>query len=232
MRLARLALVAALPFALAACSSAGPDSSDTPSAQASASPAPTGTPVATDEPSGSVVAPEPVESPNTDEQWDDWSTQRLPAVGEVDGVIQLIRLRFGDDSIDGHIRVALPEGMIQGEGVDYCPDGPLPAEMVGFGEHWSSQRTLVPGWIVCDTSASFTLDEWGAESIVPAPTRADGVWRVDLGEAFSPEPTIGLFRLRLEFDGAVTSASEGGNVDGTTVTWRAGGPASAEAKDS
>lgn len=182
--------------------------------------------------SSPIAEPSPPASPNTDETWDDWSDARLPAAGEVDGIVQLIRVHFGKGSIHGHVRVALPETMIEGDGVDFCAEGEVPADVVGFGDHWQARRSTAKGWLVCDTTGSFTLEEWGAEAVIPAPTHSDGVWKVDFKDALAPQETVGLYRLRMEFDGDVISASDSGRVRGHAVTWDDGAPASAEAKDS
>ncbi len=194
--------------------------------QLSQRPAPTPSEVA----SGPIQAPSPVETMNREEMWDNWG-DGLPAPGDVDGVVQLVRLTFNsDDDIRAHLRIAIPEQMIQNDEVTFCEEGDVPDDMVGFGSNWQAKRSEAPGYHVCDTTAQFTLEQWGDEEWAPQPTLEDGVWRVNLGEVLAPEDTVGLYRMRLEFGGEVVNASDGSQIDGESVTWRSAAPVTAEAK--
>jgi len=180
--------------------------------------------------SGPIHAPEPVESMNEDDAWDDWGEQ-LPEPGSVDGVVQLVRVTFTSaDDIRAHVRIALPNEMIQNDEVTFCQEGDVTDDMVGFGSGWRAKRTQANGYHVCDTVATFTLEQWGDQEWAPRPTLSDGMWHVDLGEVLAPEDTVGLYRMRLEFGGDVVKASDGGRIDGASVTWRSAAPISAEAK--
>ena len=180
--------------------------------------------------SGPIQAPSPVETMNEEQAWDNWG-DGLPAPGDVDGVVQLVRLTFTSaDDIRAHLRIAIPEQMIQSDEVTFCEEGDVPGDMVGFGSNWQAKRSDAPGYHVCDTTAQFTLEQWGDEEWAPQPTLEDGVWRVNLGEVLAPEDTVGLYRMRLEFGGEVVNASDGGQIDGKSVTWRSAAPVTAEAK--
>ena len=217
---ARRAALISLALVLTGCGgSASNDARDTPSPEPS------------ELVSGPIQAPSPVESLNEDDAWDDWGEQ-LPEPGSVEGVVQLVRVTFTSaEEIRAHVRVALPESMIQGDEVSFCEEGDVPDDMVGFGSGWRAQRTEVGGYHVCDTVAKFTLEQWGDQDWAPRPTLSDGMWHVDLGDALAPEDTVGLYRMRLEFDGDVVKASDGGQIDGTSATWRSAAAVSAEAKD-
>ena len=180
--------------------------------------------------SGPIQAPSPVETMNEEQAWDNWGDE-LPAPGDVDGVVQLVRLTFtSDDDIRAHLRIAIPEQMIQSDEVTFCEEGDVPDDMVGFGSGWHAKRSEAAGYHVCDTTAQFTLEQWGDAEWAPRPTLEDGVWRVNLGEVLAPEDTVGLYRMRLEFGGEVVKASDGGQINGESVTWRSAAPVTAEAK--
>lgn len=175
--------------------------------------------------------PSPVASVNQDEQWDNWG-DRLPSAGEAEGIVRFARLRFvSADEIHSQLRLAMPKSMMDNTEATFCEgDKDHLDEMVGFGAHWQAKRADIDEYVVCDHEATFSLAEWGENAIAPAPTLSDGIWHVDLGQALAPDDTVGLFRLRLEFGGAVTTASDGGRIDDTAVTWRTDVPATAEAQ--
>lgn len=219
MRHACRAAVVALALVLTGCGGAADE-------QPRQQPAPEPSEVA----SGPIQAPSPVETMNEEQAWDNWGDE-LPAPGDVDGVVQLVRLTFtSEDDIRAHLRIAIPEQMIQSDEVTFCEEGEVPSDMVGFGSNWQAKRSDAPGYHVCDTTAQFTLEQWGDEEWAPQPTLEDGVWRVNLGEVLAPEDTVGLYRMRLEFGGEVVKASDGGQIDGNSVTWRSAAPVTAEAK--
>ncbi len=238
MKLARLALLLATPLALTACT--GGEPAPTLSAPEATTPAATVAP----EPSGestSEPAPSPSESPtpfpvepsvvesmNTEKAWDDWGVDDpLPPPGPENSLVQLIRMDFTDpEAIDAHVRLGLPEAVLNppgGEEITFCEEGDADADAIGFGGNWSVARSERDGYVLCDTTGTFPLSEWGDDALLQKPTLEDGVWTVDFQQSFIPEQTVALYRFRMEFGGPVLEASEGGVVDGTAVTWN--GPA-------
>ncbi|WP_296139932.1 hypothetical protein [uncultured Tessaracoccus sp.] len=215
------AALVALGLALVGCTDDGstPEESPTPS---STTPAPSASP----EVSG---IPSPVATTNQEDRWDDWG-EALPDRGEVQGAVQLVRIRFvSADEVHAHLRIAVPEALVGGGGVDFCNEGPVADDMVGFGTGWQAEPSEAKGYRVCDTTATFPLAKWGAEASIPAPTLADGVWHVNLGQTLGPEDTVGLYRMRLEFPGTVQEASEGARVVGSAATWSSDVPVRATA---
>lgn len=165
-----------------------------------------------------------------DVRWDDWS-EELPRIEEKAGLIRLVRFDFANlDAIRAHVRVALDEQTVQEGGVEFCDEGELTQEFVGFGDHWSAAKTVRDGYVVCDTTATFSLDEWGGDGFVPKPVVADDRVEVDLSGLYGADPAQGLFRLRMEFAGPVLEASENARVTDNSVTWFAPGNAKVQAR--
>lgn len=245
MKLKHLALLLVVPLTLAGCSS---DPEPTPDAPTPDSTVLTGPPTEETEAGNRTDAPTldtsptplpmegtPVESMNTDEEWDDWTTdQPLPDSMPEGSLAQLIRMDFKDpQAIRVQVRLALPESVLnastEGE-VSFCDENSGRKEVVGFGDHWSAELSKKDGYAICDTTGTFSLDEWGADAMLPAPELVDGKWRVNFQRAFMPEATVALYRLRMEFGGPVVEASEGGRVEGNTVTWNGPSDISATAE--
>lgn len=226
MKLLRLLIV--LPLLLVGCSSDDP------------APAPPQTPATPQTPEPSVdaapteppmpVEPSIVETMNTEKAWDDWGVDDpLPEPGPELSLVQLIRMDFTDaDAIDVHVRLGLPATLLdapEGEEVTFCSE--TDSEVVGFGSNWSVERSERDGYVVCDTTGTFGIDQWGDDPLIARPDLDDGVWRVDFQEAFMPESTVALYRFRMEFGGPVLESSEGGEIEGHAVTWN--GPAAISA---
>ncbi|NLE97093.1 MAG: hypothetical protein GX596_03775 [Propionibacterium sp.] len=220
-----LSVIAAAALLLAGCTGDDP-------APAPETPEP-GTPAATqpavDEPP-MPNEPSVVETMNTEKAWDDWGVDDpLPEPGPEMSLVQLIRMDFTDpDAIDAHVRLGLPADLLaapEGEEITFCAQADT--EAVGFGAGWSVERSERDGYVVCDTTGTFGIDDWGDDALVAKPVLTDGVWDVDFQQAFMPEATVVLYRFRMEFGGPVLEASEGGEIDDTAVTWN--GPAAISA---
>ena len=236
MKLARLALLVAMPLALGACTGGEPAPTQSPSAEGSptTSAAPEASPTsASAEASASEsppfpVEPSAVETMNTEKAWDDWGVDDpLPPPGPENSLVQLIRMDFTDpEAIDAHVRLGLPEAVLNppgGEEITFCEEGGADASAIGFGGNWTVERSERDGYVLCDTTGTFPLEEWGDDALLQKPTLEDGVWTVDFQQSFVPEQTVALYRFRMEFGGPVLEASEGGTIDGDAVTWN--GPA-------